>query len=264
MGCTPRRVAALFQQQPRRLLPRPSIIRGFSSTTPISCLACNSGIAGPRSAACSISSTCPELWRRLFRLKALAGITRRTDNKDRREKTSMLRILLAAAAALLALASPVAAQTNAKGPQFAVDPFWPKPLPDKWILGQVAGIAVDSKDNVWIIHRPATLLDDEKGAQKNPPETRCCIARAGRAAILPRRQAAQELGRAGPGLRLAQDRARHSRRQGGQRLGRRQRQRRSPDPEIHARRQIPDADRQGRPLPAAPTARPSSAGRRTW
>jgi len=61
-------------------------------------------------------------------------------------------------------------------PQFKVDPFWPKPLPGNWMLGQVAGIAVDRNDNIWIVHRPATLLDDEKGAQKNPPETKCCTA----------------------------------------------------------------------------------------
>jgi len=61
-------------------------------------------------------------------------------------------------------------------PQFKVDPFWPKPLPGNWMLGQVAGIAVDRNDNIWIVHRPTTLLDDEKGAQKNPPETKCCTA----------------------------------------------------------------------------------------
>src|SRR6185312_2346730 len=55
-------------------------------------------------------------------------------------------------------------------------PFWPKPLPSNWILGQVAGIAVDKNDHVWIIHRPATLLDDEKGAQANPPTSICCVA----------------------------------------------------------------------------------------
>ena len=89
----------------------------------------------------------------------------------------MHRLLLAAlVAAFVAASTHVAAQSNTKAPQFAVDPFWPKPLPDKWILGQVAGIAVDGKDNVWIIHRASTLVDDEKGAQKTPPETRCCIA----------------------------------------------------------------------------------------
>jgi hypothetical protein len=59
-------------------------------------------------------------------------------------------------------------------PAFKVDPFWPKPLPDNWILGQVAGIAVDGNDHVWIIHRPSTLLDDEKDALADPPATRCC------------------------------------------------------------------------------------------
>jgi DNA-binding beta-propeller fold protein YncE len=63
-----------------------------------------------------------------------------------------------------------------EAPQFQVEPFWPKPLPSNWILGQVAGIAVDKDDHIWIIHRPLTLVDDEKGATKNPPETKCCTA----------------------------------------------------------------------------------------
>ncbi len=61
-------------------------------------------------------------------------------------------------------------------PRFAVDPYWPKPLPGIAILGQVSGIAVDSKDHIWVVHRPNTLLDDEKGAQLNPPATKCCTA----------------------------------------------------------------------------------------
>jgi DNA-binding beta-propeller fold protein YncE len=59
-------------------------------------------------------------------------------------------------------------------PQYKVDPYWPKPLPGNWMLGQVAGIAVDKNDNIWILHRPATLVDDEKGAMANPPTTKCC------------------------------------------------------------------------------------------
>jgi hypothetical protein len=38
-------------------------------------------------------------------------------------------------------------------PSFQVDPFWPKPLPNHWILGRVIGIAVDARDHVYIIHR---------------------------------------------------------------------------------------------------------------
>ena len=61
-------------------------------------------------------------------------------------------------------------------PQFQVDPFWPKPLPNNWILGQVSGVAVDKRNNVWIVHRPKSLTDREIGAQQNPPVTKCCYA----------------------------------------------------------------------------------------
>ena len=33
-------------------------------------------------------------------------------------------------------------------PRFKVDPSWPKPLPDNWVIGQIGGIAVDSRDHV--------------------------------------------------------------------------------------------------------------------
>ena len=46
-------------------------------------------------------------------------------------------------------------------PTYRVDPFWPKPLPNHWILGAVAGMAVDAKDHVWITHRPSTLQPNE-------------------------------------------------------------------------------------------------------
>jgi hypothetical protein len=65
----------------------------------------------------------------------------------------------------------------AEAPQFQVDPLWPKALPNNWILGQVAGIAVDAQDHVWIIQRPRTLSDDEKGATLDPPRSRCCARR---------------------------------------------------------------------------------------
>jgi hypothetical protein len=61
--------------------------------------------------------------------------------------------------ALLALAS--GAQTAVDLPRFQVDPFWPKPLPNQWILGAVAGVAVDAGDHVWITHRRSTLQPNE-------------------------------------------------------------------------------------------------------
>src|ERR1041385_110925 len=46
-------------------------------------------------------------------------------------------------------------------PRYQVDPFWPKPLPNHWILGAVAGVAVDRRDHVWLTHRPSTLPPNE-------------------------------------------------------------------------------------------------------
>src|ERR1700761_6989625 len=88
----------------------------------------------------------------------------------------MRRTLWAALALMtlapMALALPAAAQNV---PQFTVDPFWPKPLPNNWILGQVASVAVDSQDHVWVLHRPRSLSEDEKGASLKPPRNNCCI-----------------------------------------------------------------------------------------
>jgi NHL repeat-containing protein len=60
-------------------------------------------------------------------------------------------------------------------PKFEVDPFWPKPLPHNWALGQVGGVAVDERDHIWIIHRPDSLTPNEKNAATNPPTAKCCV-----------------------------------------------------------------------------------------
>ena len=89
----------------------------------------------------------------------------------------MKKLLVFAAAAFLAVGCQQDPVRTASGgvPQFKVDPFWPKPLPSNWMLGQVSGIAVDRDDHIWIVHRPTTLVDDEKGAMANPPATKCCM-----------------------------------------------------------------------------------------
>ncbi|MGJ7581036.1 hypothetical protein ACSFA3_12710 [Variovorax sp. RHLX14] len=59
--------------------------------------------------------------------------------------------------------------------RYAVDPYWPKTLLDKWQIGAVAGVAVDKRDHVWIIHRPGSFTDDEKAAAFDPPRAACCV-----------------------------------------------------------------------------------------
>ena len=46
-------------------------------------------------------------------------------------------------------------------PTYQVDPMWPKPLPNHWLVGAIAGVAVDASDHVWITHRPSTLQPNE-------------------------------------------------------------------------------------------------------
>ncbi len=58
-------------------------------------------------------------------------------------------------------------------PKFEVDPFWPKPLPNHWVIGQTIGVSVDTSDNVWIIHREGTLEPKESYLATNSAE--CCI-----------------------------------------------------------------------------------------
>ncbi|MGE0405934.1 MAG: hypothetical protein AB7O65_06520 [Candidatus Korobacteraceae bacterium] len=61
-------------------------------------------------------------------------------------------------------------------PRFEVDPMWPKPLPNHWIMGAVIGVAVDGSDNVWVIHRGGSLEQKEQYAAWNPPASQCCLA----------------------------------------------------------------------------------------
>ena len=96
-----------------------------------------------------------------------------------RARTMVITVSLAAIAAaghLLqaqqrpAASKPVAAAITQPDPsaplvpQFAYDKTFPKPLPNAWKLGQVAGVHVDARDHIWIIQRPASLKNSEKEA----------------------------------------------------------------------------------------------------
>src|SRR5687768_1042737 len=73
-----------------------------------------------------------------------------------------------------ALVREAAAQANVQAPRFEVDPFWPKPLPNGWVMGMAIGVGVDSNDHVWIVHRGDTLSQLETAADQNPPTAACC------------------------------------------------------------------------------------------
>jgi hypothetical protein len=75
---------------------------------------------------------------------------------------------------LLTRAAVQTAQRTAQAPIFQVDPLWPKPLPNAWVIGSTIGVAVDAQDHIWMLHRPSTLAKNEINMQPNPPLAEYC------------------------------------------------------------------------------------------
>jgi DNA-binding beta-propeller fold protein YncE len=92
--------------------------------------------------------------------------------------TGLLTLLAALGIGQIALQQAAIAQTNGKtmAPRFEVDPMWPKPLPNHWVMGNTIGVGIDSRDHIFIIHRAGSLEAKELYAAENPPASECCIA----------------------------------------------------------------------------------------
>ncbi len=95
--------------------------------------------------------------------------------KCTRARLTLSRTIAACFTVAMLVAAPASSHAG-DIPTFAVDASWPKPLPNNWILGQVGGITVDAQGHIWVIHRPRSLTDDEKGAALNPPRSKCCVS----------------------------------------------------------------------------------------
>ena len=75
---------------------------------------------------------------------------------------------------LLENADAAQGKPKVMAPRFEVDPRWPKKLPNGWYIGMTIGIGIDSRDHVWIVHRPDTVSANEASADQNPPTGACC------------------------------------------------------------------------------------------
>ena len=85
-------------------------------------------------------------------------------------------VAIASVAPVTLLAFAVSAFQTA--PAFEVDPMWPKPLPNHWLLGSVTGVAVDAQDHIWVVHRgyDSMTARTEIGAATNPKTAdECCV-----------------------------------------------------------------------------------------
>ena len=63
---------------------------------------------------------------------------------------------------------------SVQAPMFEVDPLWPKPLPNHWLMGQTIGVSADAQDHIWIIHRAGSLEAGERHATTTPQIAMCC------------------------------------------------------------------------------------------
>jgi DNA-binding beta-propeller fold protein YncE len=65
-------------------------------------------------------------------------------------------------------------RSTVMAPYFEVDPFWPKPLPNHWVLGSSIGVSVDARDHVWMIHRGSSTLAEKERALESKLSDECC------------------------------------------------------------------------------------------
>jgi hypothetical protein len=88
-----------------------------------------------------------------------------------RARTAGVVAGIAAVTTMVAWSSLAGAQSqpaaSTQVPTFKVDPAWPK-VPKQWVLGLVSGVGVDSKDHIWVLHRPRTVNPEDK-ARAAPP-----------------------------------------------------------------------------------------------
>ena len=81
----------------------------------------------------------------------------------------------AAASVGYAQVIPGQALDASSAPQYRVDPFWPKPLPNRWSMQQIVGISIDSMDHVWFLNRGNGALPIELTAEGDPSPALCCV-----------------------------------------------------------------------------------------
>ncbi len=82
--------------------------------------------------------------------------------------TLAIAALCAAAAAFTLFAAP-AAKAETAAPRYEVDPAWPRPLPDRWVLGGLGGVCVDADDHVLILNRQDVIEGELNAGHLAPP-----------------------------------------------------------------------------------------------
>src|SRR5437867_1412730 len=83
-----------------------------------------------------------------------------------------MRTNLLIKAGMLAIAAGIvyapSVETQTRAPHYEADLSWPKPLPDRWVLGGLGGVCVDAQDHVLILNRQDVIDGDLNGAKLAP------------------------------------------------------------------------------------------------
>jgi DNA-binding beta-propeller fold protein YncE len=90
----------------------------------------------------------------------------------------MVRTTTTVCGALVTMFALGTSAFQSTAPTYEVDPLWPKPLPNHWLLGSVTGVAVDAQDHIWVVHRgyDSMTARTEIGAATTPKTAdECCV-----------------------------------------------------------------------------------------
>ena len=68
-----------------------------------------------------------------------------------------------------AILTPLSSQAQTRAPRYEPDLTWPKPLPDRWVLGGLGGVCVDAQDHVFILNRQDVPEGDLNAGKLAPP-----------------------------------------------------------------------------------------------
>lgn len=86
--------------------------------------------------------------------------------------------LVAVVATLVVNPDVLFADDGVDNPTFRVNPWWPKELPNDYIMGEIGGIDVDANDHVWVLTRPRSLEGPDRtdlNLTRDPPAAECCL-----------------------------------------------------------------------------------------
>src|SRR2546427_3803600 len=66
------------------------------------------------------------------------------------------------------LGGPSSSRAQGGAPRYEVDLTWPKPLPNRWVIGGLGGLCVDGQDHVLILNRQDVLEGDLNAGRLAP------------------------------------------------------------------------------------------------